>query len=328
MDEGFMPMLRRTFLLAILGLGALALAAGRPALAAEKLNIVTTVGMIADVAERIGGERVEIENLIGEGVDPHSYWQTRSDVVKMGRADAILANGLYLEAQLEELLLKFKEKKPVYFVGEVIEIEERRASETYSDRYDPHVWMSPRLWRKVALGIRDALTELDPDGRATFEANAQAYLAELDALDAYARKVIASIPENQRILITAHDAFGYLGRDYGIEVLGVQGISTQSEAGLQRVEELVDIIVTRDVKAVFVESSVSERNVRALVEGAAARGHEVVIGGLLYSDAMGKPGTYEGTYIGMLDHNTTRIARALGGDAPERGMQDRLGAGL
>ncbi|MBA5779230.1 zinc ABC transporter substrate-binding protein [Stappia sp. F7233] len=323
-----MPILRRTILLAILSLGVVALSAGRSAMAAEKLNIVTTVGMIADVAERIGGERVEIVNLIGEGVDPHSYWQTRSDVVKMGRADAILANGLYLEAQLEELLLKFKEKKPVYFVGEVIEVDERRASETYNDRYDPHVWMSPRLWRKVALGIRDALGELDPEGRAVFEENTNAYLAEMDALDAYARKVIASIPANQRILITAHDAFGYLGRDYDIEVLGVQGISTQSEAGLQRVEELVDLIVERDVKAVFVESSVSERNVRALVEGAAARGHQVEIGGLLYSDAMGKPGTYEGTYIGMLDHNTTRIARALGGDAPERGMQDKLGAGL
>ncbi|NRG19672.1 zinc ABC transporter substrate-binding protein [Rhizobiales bacterium] len=323
-----MVLVRRAFLTAMLAVAGAAILAVSPVKAVEKLNIVTTVGMIGDAVQRIGGDRVEVTNLIGEGVDPHSYWQTRSDVVKMGRADAIFANGLYLEAQLEELLLKLKERKPVIFAAEVIPVEERRASETYEDRFDPHVWMSPKLWRQVVAGIQASLGELDPDGKATFEKNAKVYLAEMDRLHAYASDVIASIPEEQRILVTAHDAFGYLGRDYGIEVLGVQGISTQSEAGLQRVEELVNLIVSRDVGAVFVESSVSERNVKALVEGAAAQGHDVKIGGELFSDAMGAPGTYEGTYIGMIDHNVTRIALALGGDAPERGMDAKLGAGL
>lgn len=323
-----MPFLRRLAGQALLILVAVTSLAVSPVRAAEKLDVVTTVGMIGNAVEIIGGERVAVTNLIGEGVDPHSYWQTRTDVVKMGLADAIIANGLYLEAQLEELLLKLKERKPVVFAAEVIPVDNRRASILYEDRYDPHVWMSPELWRSVVEGIRDSLSELDPDGKALFEENAARYLKEIDRLDVYARKVISTIPREQRILVTAHDAFGYLGRDYGIEVLGIQGISTQSEAGLQRVEELVELIVSRDVKAVFIESSVSERNVRALVEGAAARGHEVEIGGLLYSDAMGKPGSYEGTYIGMLDHNVTRIARALGGDAPERGMDGKLGAGL
>ncbi len=323
-----MPFLRRFAGQALLILAAVTSLAASPARAAEKLDVVTTIGMIGNAVELIGGERVAVTNLIGEGVDPHSYWQTRSDVVKMGRADAIVANGIYLEAQLEDLLLKLKEKKPVIFAGEVIPVENRRASILYDDRYDPHVWMSPKLWRGVVAGIRDSLIELDPDGKALFEENAAAYLKEIDRLDAYAKQVVATIPQEQRILVTAHDAFGYLGRDYDIEVLGIQGISTQSEAGLQRVEELVDLIVSRDVKAVFIESSVSERNVRALVEGAGARGHKVEIGGLLYSDAMGKPGSYEGSYIGMIDHNVTRIARALGGDAPERGMDGKLGAGL
>lgn len=323
-----MRIARRTFIAAFLTIAAAFSFTGAPVKAADKLDIVTTVGMIGDAVQRVGGERVEVTNLIGEGVDPHSYWQTRSDVVKMGRADAIFANGLYLEAQLEELLLKLKQRKPVYFAAEVIPVEKRRESETYEDRYDPHVWMSPKLWREVVVGIKNSLIELDPEGAEEFEANAKDYLAEMDKLDAYAGEVIGSIPDEQRILVTAHDAFGYLGRDYGIEVLGVQGISTQSEAGLQRVEELVNLIVERNIRAVFVESSVSERNVRALVEGAAAQGHEVKIGGELFSDAMGAPDTYEGTYIGMIDHNVTRIALALGGDAPERGMTGKLGAGL
>jgi manganese/zinc/iron transport system substrate-binding protein len=175
--------------------------------------------------------------------------------------------------------------------------------------------------------VTGVLAEADPEGRAAYEAGRDAYLAELDRLAAYADEVLASVPESARVLLTAHDAFNYFGRAHGYEVIGIQGISTESEAGLRRVEELVDLIVSRGIGAVFVESSVSDRNVRALVEGAAARGHEVRIGGELFSDAIGPPGTYEGTYVGMIDHNATTIARALGGTAPERGMAGKLAAG-
>ncbi|WP_257099053.1 metal ABC transporter solute-binding protein, Zn/Mn family [Pseudovibrio flavus] len=297
------------------------------ATAKEPLNIVATVGMVSDAVKAVGGERVETEALIGSGIDPHSYRQTRNDVVKLGRADAIFANGLFLEAQLEELLLKLKTKKPVFFVGEGISKDKRMGSADYQGRYDPHVWMSPELWINAVNATEAALIELDPEGEAYFKKNADEYRKQIEALADYGDTVLATVPEQKRVLVTAHDAFAYLGRDFGMEVVGIQGVSTNSEAGLNRIEELVNLLVEKKIEAVFVESSVSERNVRALVEGAAARGHKVVIGAELFSDAMGDPGTYEGTYVGMIDHNMTSIARALGGKAPERGLNNKLSRG-
>ncbi|MFW6346206.1 MAG: metal ABC transporter solute-binding protein, Zn/Mn family [Halomonas sp.] len=172
--------------------------------------------------------------------------------------------------------------------------------------------------------MRDALVELDPDGEAAYEEGSEAYLEDLEELDAYAREALASIPEASRVLVTAHDAFGYFGDAYELEVLGIQGFSTESEAGLSRIESLVDLLVEREIGAIFIESSVSDRNIRALIEGAEADSHRVRIGGELFSDAMGPEGTYEGTWLGMVDHNVTVIARALGGEAPEAGWQGRL----
>ncbi|WP_310621003.1 metal ABC transporter solute-binding protein, Zn/Mn family [Flexibacterium corallicola] len=295
--------------------------------AKERLNLVATVGMIADAVSTIGGDRVAVEALIGTGIDPHSYRQTRTDVVKLGRSDAIFANGLFLEAQMEDLLLQLKARKPVYFLGEEISESRLEGSPLYKDRYDPHVWMSPDLWKGAVSGALNALIELDPEGEDYFRSNAETYLKQIDTLSTYGSKVLASVPKDRKVLVTAHDAFTYLGRDYDLEVIGIQGISTNSEAGLKRIEDLVNMLVERKITAVFVESSVSERNVRALVEGAAAQGHEVFIGGELFSDAMGTPGTYEGSYIGMIDHNMTQITRALGGNAPAQGMQSSLGAG-
>jgi manganese/zinc/iron transport system substrate-binding protein len=197
-------------------------------------------------------------------------------------------------------------------------------SEDYQDRFDPHVWMNPNLWSRVVLATRDAMIAAYPEGADIFRANAAAHLDDLSDLAVYAQTVLASVPPEARVLVTAHDAFNYFGAAYGFEVVGIQGISTASEAGLQRISELVDLLVARDIGAVFVESSVSDRNIRALIEGAQARGHEVRIGGELYSDAMGAPGTYEGTYLGMIDHNVTTISRALGGTAPDRGRIDQL----
>jgi manganese/zinc/iron transport system substrate-binding protein len=216
----------------------------------------------------------------------------------------------------------------VVAVGEAVPADRLIAHTAYTDRLDPHVWMDPELWAYGVLAVRDALTAQRNDLAEEFAANADAHLAGIAALGTYGQTVLAGVPADRRVLVTAHDAFAYFGLAYGFEVIGIQGISTQSEAGLARVAELVDLLVARDIGAVFVETSVSDRNIRALIEGAAARGHEVRIGGELYSDAMGPDGTYEGTYIGMIDHNVTIIARALGGEPPARGMNDRLSAGI
>ncbi|MGH1349338.1 MAG: metal ABC transporter solute-binding protein, Zn/Mn family [Methyloligellaceae bacterium] len=297
------------------------------AYAAQKLKIVTTTGMIGDAVRQVGGDRVNVTALMGPGIDPHAYRQTRSDIARLLRADLVLWHGLYLEAQMEEFFHNLAKKKNVIAIAETLPERFLVSHDTYKKRYDPHVWMNPELWSKVVTATKEVLIKHDPEGRVTYEANAEKHLADIAKLTAYSKKVISTVPKEQRVLVTAHDAFNYFGRAYGFEVLGIQGISTESEAGLRRVEDLVSKLVQRKISAVFIETSVADRNIKALIEGAAARDHKVMIGGELYSDAMGKQGTYEGTYIGMIDHNITTITRALGGQAPERGMSNRLHAG-
>jgi len=314
------PYVSRRAVLGGLGLVALPL----PLRAQPALNVVATTGMIADTAAVIGGDGVLMRGLMGPGVDPHAYRQTRSDIAAMAGADLILWHGLYLEAQMEDFLLDLGQSRRVVAVGEGVPEEKLLAHDDYPDRFDPHIWMDPTLWVHVISGILDALSELAPDRATDFVTSAQALTLEAVALDAYARTVLGSVPPEARVLVTAHDAFKYFGRAYGFEVLGLQGISTESEAGVARVGELVQTLVDRRIGAVFVESSVSDRGLRALIEGAAAQGHEVRIGGELFSDAMGAPGTYEGTWLGMIDHNMTTIARALGGSATPGGRFGRL----
>lgn len=303
----------------------LALAApGGVAVAEQPLTVVATTGMIADAARQVGGDLVEVRALMGPGVDPHAYRQTRSDIVAMANADLVLSHGLYLEAQMADFLRSLAEEGNVVAVAESLPRDLLRAHDGYADKFDPHVWMDPDLWARVVLSVRDALIATRPGNEATFRANAEAHLAAIADLARYAGGVLATVPPEARVLVTAHDAFSYFGAAYGFEVVGIQGISTESEAGLRRVAELVDLLVSRRIGAVFVESSVSDRNIRALIEGAAAKGHEVVIGGELYSDAMGEAGSYEGTYLGMIDHNVTTIARALGGTVPAGGMAGKL----
>ncbi len=297
------------------------LASAQPA---KPLKIVATTSMIANAVRQVGADHVDVNALMGPGVDPHTYRQTRSDIAAMTRADAVFWHGLYLEAQLEAFFAMLGKRKIVVALAESLPKDQLIDHADYQGRYDPHIWMDPRRWKTIVLAARDELTKLRPDAETVFAANAERHLAEIDTLAAYADSALASVPEKARVLITAHDAFRYFGQTYGLEVLGIQGISTESEAGLNRVETLVDLIVERQIGAIFVESSVSDRNVKALIEGAAAKSHMVVIGGELFSDAMGAPGTYEGTYIGMIDHNVTLITRALGGDAPENGMKGRL----
>jgi manganese/zinc/iron transport system substrate-binding protein len=284
--------------------------------------IVATTGMVADLARRISG--ADVQAIFGPGVDPHGHRPTRSDILALSRGDVVFYSGLHLEAQLLDLLADMAAQSRVVAVGDGLDPALLLTDPAFNGFPDPHVWMDPMLWAKAAQVVADTLTDMAyPADIAT---NTTQLLADLAALDSYARGAIASIPVQARVLITAHDAFNYMGRAYGLEVQGIQGISTESEAGVARIRDLVDLIVARRVPAVFVESSVSDRSVRALIEGAAEAGHVVTIGGELYSDAMGPDGSYEGTYIGMIDHNVTTIARALGGTVPVAGMAGRLGA--
>lgn len=281
---------------------------------------VATIGMVADIVRNVAGDRLSVSSLIGEGVDPHLYKPTSTDVKSLQSADIIFYNGLHLEGKMGDVLFRVaRSGKPVHAVTETLQEQEN-----YIVEEDPHVWMDVQGWIKAVDVVASALSDWDPDGATIYQTNTASYRAELVELDAYAKKVLSSIPESQRVLVTAHDAFGYLGRAYGIEVRGIQGISTESEAGVRDIETLVTFLSEKKIPAIFVESSVSDKNIKAIAEGAKAKGHTVIIGGELFSDAMGMSGYYEGTYIGMIDHNVTTIASALGGEAPEKGLNGEL----
>lgn len=284
-------------------------------------QITTTVGMIADVIREVVGDRAKVTNIIGTGIDPHSYLPATTDIEDLSSADLIFYNGLHLEGKLGAILEKQANHKPVIAVSESLTdydiIDD--ASES-----DPHLWMDISAWMKVTENITTQLSEFDPANAAAYRANSETYQKRLVELDQYARQSFASIPENQRVLVTAHDAFSYLGRAYKMEVRGIQGISTESKAGQRDITELVTFLVENNIPAIFIESSVPPRSVNAVIEGAKARGHSVKIGGSLFSDAMGPPNTYEGTYIGMLDHNITTITQALGGMTHRKGLNEKL----
>lgn len=287
-------------------------------------KVVTTVAMITDIVRQVAGDKAQVRGLMGEGVDPHLYKPSRADVADMMSADIVFYSGLMLEGKMGDNFVQISRKKPVHAVTETLDPKLLLEPEGMGGHYDPHVWMDVSAWSVCVENVAESLGKFDPANAEHYKKNAQAYRAELAKLHAWAKERMATIPEKGRVLITSHDAFNYFGRAYGVEVLGIQGLSTESEAGVHEVEKLVTLIVDRDVKAVFVETSVSEKNIRALVEGANARGKRVKIGGTLFSDAMGPGGTYEGTYIGMIDHNVTTVVRALGGEAPEKGWQGKL----
>lgn len=287
-------------------------------------RITTTVGMVTDIVRNVAGDKAVVTGIMGAGVDPHLYKPTRDDVAAMVRSDVVFYCGLMLEGKMADTLIKIGRNKPVYAVTELIDEKLLLEPDDLPGHYDPHLWMDAGAWSKCVTAVAESLAEFDPSNAAYYRQNAADYAARLVELDEYARRSIASIPDSSRVLITSHDAFNYLGRAYGLRVMGVQGLSTESEAGLRRINELVDFLVANKVRAVFIESSVSPKNIQALIDGARSRGHEVRIGGELYSDAMGAEGTYEGTYIGMIDHNVTTITRALGGDAPAGGLQGKL----
>lgn len=292
---------------------------------ARGYTVAATVGMIADIVSVVAGDNAEVVGIIGAGVDPHLYKPTSTDVKVLQSSDVIFYNGLMLEGKMGDILVRLaRADKPVYAVTEEILNDSDYILTDEENHQDPHVWMDVQGWIKAVNAVAAALSDYDDANASDYRENASNYIAELEALDGYAKEKIASIPESQRVLVTAHDAFGYMARAYGLEVLGIQGLSTESEAGVKDIEDLVNYLVENSIPAVFVETSVSDKNIKALIEGAGAKGHDVVIGGELFSDAMGAAGTYEGTYLGMIDHNVTTITRALGGEAPEGGISGKL----
>jgi len=282
-------------------------------LSEQTINVVTTIGMITDAVENIGGERVEVNGLMGPGVDPHLYKASAGDVTRMQSADVIFYNGLHLEGAMAELFEKMEKSTLTVAVTAGIAEEQLLSPLEFTGMHDPHVWFDVTLWMDAVRQIEKTFAELDPPHADLYHANAEAYLAHLTKLDASVREQVKVIPEDVRVIITAHDAFNYMGRAYGFEVRGLQGISTATEAGTKDVQELANFIVDRKIPAIFVESSVPRRAVEALQAAVNAKGFAVEIGGELFSDAMGDPGTPEGTYHGMVEHNIHTITKALAG---------------
>lgn len=292
----------------------------------DKLKIVCTVGMVTDIVRQVAGEHAEVTGLLNEGVDPHVYVPTSHDTAQAMSADVVFYCGLHLEGRLvDDYEAAHKKGRKIFAVTAGIPHEKLRGSEA-AGLHDPHVWGDVQLWMECVREVARQLASHDPPHAADYQANADKLLAELTGLDRYIRDSIRSIPEQQRVLVTAHDAFAYFARAYGMQVRSVQGISTDSQAGVNDTNALVAFLVENKIPTVFVEASVNERDLRAVIEGAQQQNWTVRIGGTLYSDSMGPPGTYEGTYIGMQDHNATQIARSLGGTAPERGWQGKLTA--
>jgi len=291
----------------------------------DQLRIVCTTGMITDVVSQVADGRAEVLGLMGAGIDPHLYKPTRSDIARLTSADIVFYNGLFLEGKFADAFLRLgRAGIPVHALTEMLDTSWLLSDEEDRSRSDPHLWMDPLAWKEVVKHARDAMIELDSEGAELYSKNADALIQKIRELHEYSEQVLSTIPENSRILITAHDAFQYFGRRYNIEVEAIQGLSTESEAGVLDIERLVSLLVSRQIPSVFIESTVSDRNIRALIEGARAQQHEVKIGGELFSDAFGPAGTYRGTYIGMIDHNVTTIARELGGEAPLSGFQGKL----
>lgn len=279
----------------------------------KTLYIVTTTGMIGDAVKNIAGEKATVVSLMGPGVDPHLYKATQGDLTELRKADIIVYNGLHLEGKMQEIFTELAKTKKVFAVSDGIDENKLRNVAVVSGTatHDPHIWFDVLLWSQGIQYIGNKISETDAKNSETYKNNTQAYIEKLKTLDAEVREKINTIPAENRILITSHDAFGYFGNAYGIEVKGLQGISTAAEFGLKDITDMVDLIIADKIKAVFVESSVSEKSIRAVAEGCKEKGHAIKIGGTLYSDAMGAANTPDGTYTGMVTHNVNTITEAL-----------------
>lgn len=282
-----------------------------------RLQVVTTIGMITDIAERIGGERIQVTGLMGPGIDPHLYKASAGDVRTLSSADLVFYNGLHLEAAMAEVLEEMDGRIRTRAVTDGIPTDRLLTPLEFKGQHDPHVWFDVTLWMSAVETVGETLAEVDPEGAEIYRANARALEEEFAELHAWVQDRVAEVPPEFRVLVTAHDAFNYFGRAYGFRVEGLLGLSTATEAGTGDVQRLVRLITETDVPAIFVESSIPRRTIEAVQAAVEDQGRAVAIGGLLYSDAMGDPGTEDGTYVGMVRHNVNTIVDALTASSDE-----------
>tara|TARA_R110000868_G_scaffold174264_1_gene410847 strand:- start:161 stop:1066 length:906 start_codon:yes stop_codon:yes gene_type:complete len=275
-----------------------------------KLNVVTTTSMISDLVKNVGGDAINLQGLMGSGVDPHLYKASEGDVAKLSNADIIFYNGLHLEGKLVEVFEKMKTRKTIA-IADALDESTLIGSEYFASNYDPHIWFNIEYWKQATQFVVKTLSESIPEQSETFKTNGANYLKKLEALKTTITSTIETLPKKQRILVTAHDAFNYFGKAFDFEVVGLQGLSTATEAGVQDVQKLAAFIIENKVKSIFVESSVPKRTIEALQAAVKSKNHDVTIGGTLYSDALGNAGTVEGTYIGMFEYNVNTIVNAL-----------------
>ncbi len=276
----------------------------------DKLNVITTTSMITDLVKNIGGDHINLQGLMGSGVDPHLYKASEGDVTKLASADIIFYNGLHLEGKLVEVFEKMKTKKTVA-ISDALDKSTLIGSEYFASNYDPHIWFNVDYWIQATQFVANTLSEAIPEQKEAFRLNATKYIEQLKDLKAELTATINTLPEEKRILVTAHDAFNYFGKAFKFKVVGLQGISTATEAGVQDVQKLSAFIIENNVKAIFVESSVPKRTIEALQAAVNSKNHHVEIGGELFSDALGTSGTKEGTYIGMFEYNVNTVVNAL-----------------
>ncbi|GAA4940435.1 zinc ABC transporter substrate-binding protein [Algibacter agarivorans] len=276
----------------------------------DTLNVVTTTSMITDLVKNIGGEHINLQGLMGSGVDPHLYKASEGDVSKLSNADIIFYNGLHLEGKLVEVFEKMKNIKTIA-IANALDESTLIGSEYFASNYDPHIWFNVDYWMQATRFVVKKLSEAIPEQKVAFEANGANYIKQLESLKTTLTSTIQVLPKEKRVLVTAHDAFNYFGKAFDFEVVGLQGLSTATEAGVQDVQKLSAFIIEKHVKAIFIESSVPKRTIEALRAAVNSKGHNVTIGGSLYSDALGNAETIEGTYIGMFEYNVNTIVNAL-----------------
>jgi len=304
----------KSFLIIVLVIFTLILSScskGEEKSGSSKLKVVCTTGMIADLVSNIGGEHVDVHGLMGPGVDPHLYKPTQGDIKKLSAADIIFYNGLHLEGKMVEIFEKMSRTRSIIAISKNISTELLVKPAEYEGFYDPHIWFDVSLWRQTLDAVVKGLSLSDSSNSTDYSKNAASYGQQLETLHNWIINTVNTVPREQRVLITAHDAFTYFGIAYDIEVLGLQGISTVAEYGVQDVTRLVNYIIEKKIKAIFVESSVPQRSINAVKEGCAARGFDVKIGGVLYSDALGGPGSGAENYINMVELNVMTIVEAL-----------------
>jgi len=282
-----------------------------PTKSSGKLKVVVTTSMLTDLVKNIGGDLIDLQGLMGAGVDPHLYKASEGDVSKLFNADVIFYNGLHLEGKLVAVFEKMETQKTTVALGEFLAKEGLIGSDYFASNYDPHVWFNIQFFKEFSDKVTSVLSEEDPKNAASFTANNLAFQQKLDLLHTAVVNTIATLAPEKRILVTAHDAFNYFGKAYGFKVVGLQGLSTATEAGVQDVQKLSEYIIANKVKAIFIESSVPRRTIEALQEAVLSKGHQVSIGGSLYSDALGDGGSVEGTYVGMFLYNIKTIVNAL-----------------